>query len=313
MQSILRRAKCPGLGGSWIGPGTGLRFVTSVMSAWLACAGTAEAGSKGLLKIGGNKQLFIDDYIIESLSHAKQILNPGRQTSGKPPFDSPDRPWEGHYIGLQRVIYDPDQGLYRMWYRATGAFESQKGGADRLRPYRWDWSVTDGKAVRSKVEEVYGYKQYAGGQDWVLCYATSRDGIHWEKPNLGQVAFEGSRGNNLLPSGTLVPLFRDENESDPAKRYKAMRSEGTTPTAWKTGNQAGNAAKPLLLARRVRVDPLREESRDRHCAQDRPLGTHVTHGLGTLSGRSTPCSWSSACTGAVPGDSGSSAGPRAWT
>ena len=226
------------VGGSSAGAGTGSRFVAGALSAWVAFAGTAVAGSAGLLHIGGNKQLFIDDYVIESLSHAKQILNPAVKHPANPLLKQ-DRPWEGHYVGLQKLIYDPDRGIYRIWYRTTGAFESQKGGPDRLRPYRWDWSLEDGQAVRSKAEEVYGYKQYADGKDWLLCYATSSDGIHWEKPNLGQVEFEGSRDNNILPPGTLVPLFRDEHETDPAKRYKSMRSEGTTPTVWKPGMKPG--------------------------------------------------------------------------
>ena len=207
------------IGGSPSRAQTGWRFAAGVLAAWLVLTGTAAAESAGLLHIGGNKQLFIDDHVIESLSHVKQILNPAVKHPANPLLKQ-DRPWEGHYIGLQRIIYDPDQGMYRMWYRATGAFESQKGGADRLRPYRWDWSVTGGKAVRSKVEEVYGYRQYAGGQDWVLCYATSRDGIHWEKPNLGQVEFEGSRDNNLLPPGTLVPLFGTSTKPTPPSATK---------------------------------------------------------------------------------------------
>ena len=114
-------------GGSASGAETGWRYAAGVLAACLILAGTAPAGSKGLLHIGGNKQLFIDDHVIESLSHARQILNPAMKHPANPLLKQ-DRPWEGHYIGLQRIIYDPDQGGYRMWYRTTGAFESQKGG-----------------------------------------------------------------------------------------------------------------------------------------------------------------------------------------
>jgi hypothetical protein len=57
-----------------------------------------------------------------------------------------------------------------------------------------------------------------------LCYAESPDGIHWTKPDLGQVLFKGSRANNALAlphtvvSGALV--IRDDADPDPAKRYK---------------------------------------------------------------------------------------------
>ena len=45
-----------------------------------------------------------------------------------------------------------------------------------------------------------------------------RQGVHWEKPNLGFVDFEGSFENNLLfryAHGTGV--FLDKEETDPAK------------------------------------------------------------------------------------------------
>ena len=32
----------------------------------------------------------------------------------------------------------------------------------------------------------------------VVCYAESRDGLHWEKPNLGICEFQGSRENNII-------------------------------------------------------------------------------------------------------------------
>ncbi len=42
-----------------------------------------------------------------------------------------DRPWESNYIGLNQVIYDQNEGLFKMWYRRAGRFTAQKGG-DRI-------------------------------------------------------------------------------------------------------------------------------------------------------------------------------------
>jgi len=44
------------------------------------------------------------------------------------------------------------------------------------------------------------------GGRW-LCYATSQDGIHWEKPDLGLVPFQGDRHTNIV-----FPLERTEHE-----------------------------------------------------------------------------------------------------
>ena len=60
----------------------------------------------------------------------------------------------------------------------------------------------------------------------VNCLATSEDGVHWERPSLGLVEFEGSTDNNILPAASgnlpMSPAFLDLHEKDPAKRYKAV-------------------------------------------------------------------------------------------
>ncbi len=83
---------------------------------------------------------------------------------------------------------------------------------------------------------------YTGG-----AYATSQDGIHWDKPTLGLREHQGSTQNNLmLPvtkyeftdgsgkeiasvkgDGTIIlKVFYDANEPDPARRYKGIGYKG---------------------------------------------------------------------------------------
>src|SRR5688500_13868521 len=72
------------------------------------------------------------------------------------------------------------------------------------------------------------------GYERVKCrlgYATSRDGVHWEKPDLGLVEFGGTTRNNLvdLPEPTLwstCAVLRDPEDPDPARRFK-MAYEAT--------------------------------------------------------------------------------------
>jgi hypothetical protein len=40
-----------------------------------------------------------------------------------------------------------------------------------------------------------------GLRDFGVCYATSKDGIHWEKPELGLIGFEGSKENSTVIEG----------------------------------------------------------------------------------------------------------------
>jgi hypothetical protein len=53
------------------------------------------------------------------------------------------------------------------------------------------------------------------------CYFESLDGIHWEKPNLGLVEFEGNRNNNLLPTELNFSIFIDQI-APPEERYKTL-------------------------------------------------------------------------------------------
>lgn len=68
--------------------------------------------------------------------------------------------------------------------------------------------------------------------NFFVCYAESRDGLHWEKPNLGLFEYEGSRDNNIILRSQdrkerkgffdNFYVFIDENPAcPPEKRYKA--------------------------------------------------------------------------------------------
>jgi len=59
----------------------------------------------------------------------------------------------------------------------------------------------------------------------VLCYATSKDGVSWEKPALGFVEFNGSKKNNIcdFPVPTLwstAAVLHDPDDPDPNRRFK---------------------------------------------------------------------------------------------
>jgi len=65
-----------------------------------------------------------------------------------------------------------------------------------------------------------------------VCYATSRDGIHWEKPQLGIVEWQGSRDNNIVdvlggePRIAAHLILYDPEDPDPDRRYKMCFESG---------------------------------------------------------------------------------------
>ncbi|MDH7569161.1 MAG: hypothetical protein QHJ73_06200 [Armatimonadota bacterium] len=133
-----------------------------------------------------------------------------------------DQPWEGSGCGYHSVFQDGDR--YRMYYRT------------------WQLTVADGKLAPS--HPLY------------LCYAESRDGIHWVKPELGLFEFQGSKRNNIV----MVPgrigqveadtghpaVFRDENpQCDPQSRYKAIIRSGGAKGLLPFGSPDGLRWRPL--------------------------------------------------------------------
>lgn len=119
-------------------------------------------------------------------------------------FSEPSRKWEVRYDnGYPNVVYDKDQKIYHLYYTMI---------------IRDTVSESTDRAARAACT-------YKPQPDRVVAlgYAVSRDGVHWEKPSLGMVEFDGSTDNNIMmmyAHGTSV--FLDEQELDPKRRYKLM-------------------------------------------------------------------------------------------
>ena len=98
------------------------------------------------------------------------------------------------------------------------------------------------------------------GYDGRLCYASSRDGIHWTKPELGLVEYQGSTANNLadFPQDIDLPLaaiIHDPEDPDPNRRFKLAFSPLTSPRAnaaaafpWRTA-RTGCIGRPVPTTR----------------------------------------------------------------
>jgi len=161
----------------------------------------AEADSTSPLKIGSRLELFVDDYVIESMDGVRLRLQTP-QPAGI--VMNHDKPWEGTTSAFHTVFQDGD--LFRMYYRG---------------------SSHDGYTIQSLMKP--GEKPIPEHEQ-VACYAESRDGIHWTRPSLGLIEFEGSKDNNIVWSGSRAgghnfSPFKDGNPDAPdSQRYKAVGS-----------------------------------------------------------------------------------------
>jgi len=127
------------------------------MVFWLTVGWVALAVADSPVIIGSSRQLFFDDYVVQKMDGLKRTVHPATKHNNGRPVVVPDQPWEGGQTFLfGSVLYNPDKKLYEMWYR-TGPHNglSYKHGFEN--------------------PELYDY-----------AYATSADGITWEKPLLDE-------------------------------------------------------------------------------------------------------------------------------
>lgn len=168
------------------------------MACWLVisgggfalCAAWAHQEKEEVLHLGSRLELFVDDYLIDRMVGLTQELHSPQREEVAIVYDAP---WEGA-VSFYVTVFE-DDGLYRMYYR----------GQPILRPL-------------TEYPNVYGRER--------VCYAESTDGIHWTKPHLGIVEYEGSKENNILwegPGSHNFAPFKDTRPGcPPEQRYKAV-------------------------------------------------------------------------------------------
>ena len=121
-------------------------------------------------------QLFVDDYVVDTTDGVRRQVNRWKKYPGNPVL-RPSKPWEmgGTYLNVYgSVIYDEDEKLFKCWY--------------------WTMNAEDSPIPTQNIK--------------VMCYATSTDGIHWEKPNVGIFEFPGSKDNNIV----MASKFDDKKQ-----------------------------------------------------------------------------------------------------
>lgn len=140
----------------------------------------------------GVRQIFADDVLIASKSDVERKVHAAAKRE-RPVLEATE-PWElGATVKGQpdrrlyiygTVLRDAENGPFRMWYSS---------------------------GTRQGLGEMKNF------------FATSPDGIAWQRPELGLVEFGKSKANNLVNLPFHSPsVILDTREPDPAKRYKAV-------------------------------------------------------------------------------------------
>ena len=155
-------------------------------------------------------QFFFDDHVIARGTGLDRVVHRPKSMGVVIPND---QPWESKGVAPYFFARKPD-GTFFCYYDAVEWVPDPEGKIER-----------NGKVQRDRAQ------QYVERD----AYATSKDGIHWEKPNLGLVegptvldwkAFPpfpspvgSSKANNLGVPFSVTDLALYGNVADPAKRY----------------------------------------------------------------------------------------------
>ena len=142
-----------------------------------------------VIPIDVGRQLFVDDFLVEHTT-LKRTFHKARLHPDSPLL-KPDKPWEAK----QRDQKDPPHAM----------------------PF------SDG--VWYDPQEQLFRMWYMAGFCQSTCYASSKDGIHWNKPSLDVVP-----GTNIVHPGTRdsATVWLDHEETEPQRRYKMMRRDNNT-------------------------------------------------------------------------------------
>ena len=142
--------------------------------------------------------LFLDMAEIAELHHVVQKICPAQKHPLNPIMPLGEaHEWDSGQASVwasRTVMYDEEDSVFKCWY--------------------------DGSDLRT---EDWRQTRYTG-------YATSEDGVHWQKPRLGLFEYNGNRDNNIVLD-FCGPVVRDSREPDSKRRYKLIsRHEPTQDT-----------------------------------------------------------------------------------
>ena len=155
--------------------------------------GHAAQDASSTVALGHVPLLFVDDTGIASHHGVVRTLHAAR-TRAEPVLVA-DQPWEGQRVYTYgSVLFDPPGRQFRLWYMSRSQPETGPLPSPGLRD---------------------------GGTDITL-YATSDDGVRWDKPTLGLLPYRESKANNLVADLHSPSVLLDRFESDPAKKYKLL-------------------------------------------------------------------------------------------
>ena len=146
--------------------------------------------NKNLLDVSKNRQMFLDDFVLERAINTSISLH---RPDSKGPVLFADKNFKQKSIQSRSAPqWNSDKNFWEYFYMSMGD------------------------------NDVYQVRKYH--------YAISKDGINWDKPDLGlyvgdgetNIVFDPSKNPSVENTDGLMHVIRDEIEQDPSRRYKGL-------------------------------------------------------------------------------------------
>ena len=204
-----------------------------------------------LIDIGSRKQLFVDDYLIESTSNTKPVMNPARKVDNNPVL-RPEMPWEGNDVRPRHIFFDDREGIFKMLYQGKS-------------------TPADGRTARSSSSRPERPAGQLSGRLRRRCPL----GAARSEPD----RVPGQQAEQHHPNGG--PLSRRGYPAEHVPRPAGDRpGEALQGARLDEGHRGPDAGLPVLLAGRLRLDAPPGQPDHRRGAEDRPMGAWRADGLG---------------------------------
>ena len=191
-------------------------------------------GSEFIVNVGTKKQLFLDNYIIETTRWISPRLSETARWIQPPARDRTEL--DGWKEGTDRITEDVPGHLVRATVFVTRTINQPKrfeGNPIMVRAYSWEgesapWPV---RIMYDKEEKLW--KMWYNGLThqetpvrrhlYRCMYATSENGIIWERPRMGLVKDEVGNDTNICYEGKGQYVLKDR-DTEPSRRYKMVQS-----------------------------------------------------------------------------------------
>ena len=168
------------------------RFLALTCCLFVYASPIALGQSDTSIAINDRRELFLDDSLVSEMKNVELLVH---QPTREDIAVECDKPWEGNGCGYFVVLHDQKESVYRMYYHA--------------------WQIPTGLEP---------------GGPLTIAYCESKDGIQWNRPNLGLCEFQGSKDNNILLDRMgdesrchdFSPFIDTNPDTKPEARYKAV-------------------------------------------------------------------------------------------